>query len=120
MVKVGHDETPWTRRGGGRGERGGDPRGRPRAFAHWSTYSGRPQLPGVLIGTLGIIERIQANTKRLQLEAGHPLIDLLRNIVNARRQTLTGLEKIASAQRLVGKTQVHHCCWAGLRGNLAD
>src|SRR2546421_7506430 len=83
-------------------------------------YSGCPQLPRVLIGTLSIIERIQANAKRLQLEAGHLLIDLLRNIVNARRQALTGLEKIASAQRLVGKTQVHHCCRASLRGNLTD
>src|SRR5579859_1529218 len=86
----------------------------------WFNYSGGSQSPGILVGELAVVERIQANPHGLELEVGHALIDLQRNIIDTGGQTLAGLEKIARTEGLVGKAEVHYRRRTGLGSGLAD
>src|SRR6266487_3032767 len=76
--------------------------------------------PGGLVGTLGIVERVEANAKRAEFKSGNALVDLGWNVVDARRKIAAITQEVVCAERLVGKAEIHYCCRAGLGGDLPN
>src|SRR6266566_2172372 len=76
--------------------------------------------PGGLVGTLGVVERVETNAERAELKSGNALVDLRRNVVDGGRQIAAITQEVVCAERLVGKAEIHYCCRASLGGDLPN
>src|SRR3954463_14375173 len=78
-------------------------------------------LPAMQVLTLSVVERVDRYAERLQLQARHLAVDLLRHAVHAVVERLAVLHEVLEAERLSGEVDVHHRARVALaRGEVHD